>query len=231
MISKKLYDEISSQWGQYSAIYQKYNRLETRYPKFLKEIAVFKDKHVLEIGANAGMAAWEIAKVASRYTGVERATGYWHQSQITKKYIENPNVEFLNCTVKSYIKRLLDGRIEHKPNACYMSYVFYHFENKEVELFCQHVLPMLDVAIIQSRYAKRNIKGRTKHNDYGLWHPDNVRKLLEKSGMNIDKLVWGPDKKFHLFVASRSADKSVAESESKRGPRGQANQHALAKPL
>jgi hypothetical protein len=197
MISKELYKEISSQWKE--RIYQKYERLETRYPDLLGVIKAFEGKHVLEIGANAGMAAMEIAKVARQYTGVELAEGYYRQSLITKKYIENPNVSFNNCSVKSYIKRLIRGDFKDKPNACYLSYVLYHFEDKEVEMFKEHILPLLDVIVVQSRFAKRNIKGRTKHNSYGFWHPDNVEKYLKEAGFNT-RLIWHKDKKFHLFV-------------------------------
>ena len=203
MISKELYKEISSQWK--ARIYQKYERLECRYPLFLKGIDVFKGKHVLEIGANAGMAAMEIAKVAKQYTGVELAEGYYRQSLITKKYIQNQNVTFNNCSVKSYIKRLLDGRYKDKPNACYMSYVLYHFEDKEVEMFKKHILPLLDVVIVQSRYAKRNIKGRRKHNSYGFWHPDNVKKYLQGAGFNTT-MKWGPNKKFHFIIGTKQEE-------------------------
>ena len=209
MISKELYKEISGKWnelrdadGDKLRIYQKYERIETRYPIFLQHVDLFKGKHVLEIGANAGMAAMEIAKVAKQYTGVELASGYHQQSLVTRTYIENPNVCFNNCSVKSYIKRLLKGTIKDKPNACYMSYVLYHFENKEVEMFKEHILPLLDIIIVQSRFAKRNIKGRTKHNDYGFWHPDNVDKYLKEAGFST-RLIWHENKKFHFIIGTK----------------------------
>ena len=205
MISKELYKEISSQWKE--RVYQKYERLETRYPMFLKYINVFKDKHVLEIGANAGMAAMQIATVAKQYTGVELALGYYQQSLITKKYIKNPNVTFNNCSVKTYIKRMLAGRFNDKPNAAYLSYVLYHFEDREVEMFKEHILPLLDVIIVQSRFAKRNIKGRTKHNSYSFWHPDNVIKYLLDAGFQTT-LVWHENKKFHFIIGTK--DKPMA---------------------
>jgi len=200
MISKELYKEIAAQWKQ--RIYQKYERLETRYPLLLKEIGVFKDKHVLEIGANAGMAAMEIAKVAKQYTGVEVAQGYYEQSLITKKYIDNKNVSFNKCSVKSYVKRMLSGTFKDKPNAAYLSYVLYHFEDKEVEMFKEHILPLLDVIIVQSRFSKRNIKGRRKHNSYGFWHPDKVKKYLESAEFET-KLIWHKAKKFHLIIGTK----------------------------
>ena len=213
MISRELYEDISKQWGSHGVIYQKYNRLETRYPLLLKELGVFKGKHVLEVGANAGMAAYEITKFARQYTGVERATGYWRQSQITQKYIENKNVTFYNCSIKSYIKRLLRGDITDKPSACYLSYVLYHFENKEVEMFKEHILPLLDVIVLQSRFSKRNLKGRTKHNDYGFWHPDKVMKYLRSAGFTVEKLLWHEEKKFHLIVAKKGCgDVNTGES-------------------
>lgn len=211
MISKELYKEISSQWE--GRIYQKYTRISTRHPLFVKEIDVFKGKHVLEVGANAGLAAREIAKVAKQYTGVERATAYRQQSLVTQKYIENKNVEFLNCSIKSYIKRLQDGRIKDKPNACYLSYVLYHFEDKEVKMFKKHILPLLDVIVVQSRYAKRNTKGRRKHNSHGFWHPDNVKKYLESAGFTT-RLVWHKEKKFHIIIGTNACPIVVDEKKA-----------------
>jgi len=205
MLTKEEYKKLSADWAKHSVVYQKYERYTTRFPTLKKHLDVLAGKDVLEVGANAGLAAYEIVKTARSYVGVERATGYWQQSLETQKQMENKSVQFLNMSVKSFVKRHKAGVLTMPVNACYLSYVLYHFEDKEVEMFKDYVLPMLDVIVVQSRFAKRNIKGRTKHNRYGFWHPDNVEKYLKSAGFKTT-LEWHKDKKFHFIIGVKDAD-------------------------
>jgi len=202
MISKEKYKEMSSRWK--GKIYQNYGRAELRHPGLINVVDVFKGKHVLEVGPNAGMAAIEIAKVAKEYTGVEREETFWRQSLITKEYIDNPNVTFYNCTVKSYIKRLLDGRIKSAPNACYLSYVLYHFSDDEVEMFKEHILPNLDVIVAQTRARDRSRKGKKEHNSYSFWKQKSVKEYLQGAGFKT-ATIWGPKKTYHIVVGTKDA--------------------------
>lgn len=202
LLTKEGYDTMAKKWEKHSVVYQKWNRYSLRFPTFLKHIDVFRNKNVLEVGCNAGLAAYHIAQVADSYTGVEEQKGYYLQACETKHSIENPRANFLNMSVKTYMKRVERGVIPREINAVYLSYVFYHFDNKEVKMFAETILPQLDVIVIQSRHAKRNKKGRTAHNSYSFWHPDNVKKFLEKNGFSTT-LEWGPDKKFHFIVGRK----------------------------
>jgi len=212
MLTKEEYKKLSADWAKHSVVYQKYERYTTRFPTLKKHLDVLAGKDVLEVGANAGLAAYEIVKTARSYVGVERATGYWQQSLETQKQMENKSVQFLNMSVKSFVKRHKAGVLTMPVNACYLSYVLYHFEDKEVEMFKDYVLPMLDVIVVQSRFAKRNIKGRTKHNRYGFWHPDNVEKYLKSAGFKTT-LEWGPDKKFHFIIGTKEHLEGIVNRE------------------
>ena len=137
MLSKEEYKKIASNWK--GTVYQLYDRYQVRFPTLLKHIDVFKGKNVLEVGSNAGLAGYHISQVADSYIGVEAEKEYWQQSLETKKLIENNNAEFLNMSIKSYMKRAARDGIEISANAIYLSYVLYHFSDKEVQMFEKQV--------------------------------------------------------------------------------------------
>jgi hypothetical protein len=204
MLNKKEFQAIAKEWK--GTQYQKWDRYKVRMPTFLKYIDAFKGKDVLEVGCNAGIAGYEIAKVAKSYVGVEEQAGYYKQALQTRTHMENPNVQFLNMSIKTFMKRHRAGKLDVPVNACYLSYVLYHFDNKEVRLFAEYILPKLDAIIVQSRYARRGTrKGRRIHNDYKFWKPSSVEKYLQKAGFET-KTVFGPWKKFHLIRGIRNAD-------------------------
>jgi|GEM_PF-3305359 len=205
MLTKDQYKELTKNWGKHSSTYQKFDRYKVRFPMLLKHIDVFKDKNVLEVGCNAGLAAYHIAQVAKNYTGVEAEIGYWNQALETQKQIESKNTAFLNMSIKTYMKRAERGDFKISVNAAYLSYVLYHFSDKEVQMFEKEILPKLDVVVVQSRYAKRNKKGRRTHNSYGFWHPKNVAKFLARNGFYV-KLEWGPNEKFHFIIGEKRVE-------------------------
>jgi len=205
MLTKERYQEISKDWAKHNVVYQKFDRYQVRFPTFLKHIDVFKGKNVLEVGSNAGLAAYHIAQVAKSYTGVENEEGYCKQALETQKSIENKNVKFFNMSIKTFIRRTAQEKIEKRPiDAVYLSYVLYHFSDKEVDMFAKNILPNIDTIIVQSRFAKRNKKGRRTHNGYAFWHPRSVKNFLQKNGFAVT-LEWGPDKKFHFVVGKKTA--------------------------
>lgn len=206
MLTKEQYKELSKNWSKHGTVYQKYDRYQVRFPMLLKHIDVFKDKDVLEVGSNAGLAAYHIAQVAKSYTGVEGEKGYWNQSLETQKQIESKNTDFKNMSIKTYIKRAARGDFEINVNAAYLSYVLYHFSDKEVSMFEKNILPKLDVIVVQSRYENRNKKGRTTHNSYKFWMPKSVEKYLIKNGFSTT-VEYGPRNKFHFIIGKRDDSK------------------------
>jgi len=201
LLTKDQYRELSGSWAKHGTVYQKFDRYQVRFPMLLKYMNVFKGKNVLEVGCNAGLAAYHIAQVANCYTGVEEEKGYWQQALETKKHIPELEHEptFLNMSIKKFMKRIKNGELKDETNAAYLSYVLYHFSNKEVRMFENVILPKLDVIIVQSRFAERNKKGRKKHNDYAFWHPMNVEKYLNTNKF-CTMVEWGPDRKFHFII-------------------------------
>lgn len=211
MLTKEDYKKIADNWK--GTVYQLYDRYQVRFPMLLKHIEVFKGKNVLEVGCNAGLAGYHIAQVANSYIGVEAEKGYWQQALQTKEFIYNNNAEFLNMSIKSYMKRAIRDGIEISANACYLSYVLYHFSDKEVRMFEQFILPKLDVIVVQSRYENRNKKGRTAHNSYKFWKPENVEKYLNKNGFSTT-VEYGPRNKFHFVVGRKAySDEEVLKQE------------------
>lgn len=211
LLKKEGYNQLASAWKKHGTIYQKFDRYNVRFPMLLKHIDIFEGKNVLEVGCNAGLAAYHIAQVAKSYVGVEEQEGYYLQACETKRSIENEEAVFLNMSIKTYMKRVGRQVIDGKVDAVYLSYVLYHFSDKEVKMFENVILPLIDTIVVQSRFAKRNTKGRRTHNSYGFWHPDNVEKFLDKNGFSTTK-EWGPDKKFHFIIGRRAKDQSKVEA-------------------
>lgn len=216
LLTKDQYNQLAEKWKKHNVVYQKWDRYSLRFPTILKYIGVFKDKNVLEVGSNAGLAGFHIAQVAKAYFAVEGQEGYHRQALETKKAMKkNEHVNFMNMSVKTFMKRRERGDFRADVNAVFLSYVLYHFSDKEVRMFTQMVLPKVDTIIVMSRYAERNKKGRRKHNSYSFWHPDNVKKFLIKNGFLKLKVEWGPRKKFHFIIGMK--DLAVTESVVKNG--------------
>jgi len=202
LLTKKQYNELSKDWKKHGTVYQKYDRYTVRFPTLLKHITLFTGKNVLEVGSNAGLAGYHIAQIAKSYTGVEGENGYYNQALEIKKQIKNKDVEFMNMSVKTFMRRTARGTISRPVDAVFLSYVLYHFSDKEVDMFQKNVLPKVDVIIVMSRYAKRNKKGRRKHNNHAFWHYNSVINYLQKNGFET-KWEFGPDKKFHIVIGTK----------------------------
>jgi len=202
ILTKKQYLSLTKKWKKHGTIYQKWDRYNVRFPTLIKYLDVFKGKKVLEVGCNAGLAGYHIAQVAKEYCGVEEQKGYFRQAKETKEIVGSENMRFMNMSIKSFIKRQLRGDFKVDVNAAFLSYVLYHFSDIEVMLFEKHVLPKLDTIVVMSRFAKRNKKGRRKHNSHGFWNPKNVDKFLQKNGFKTT-MEWGPDKKFHFVIGKK----------------------------
>lgn len=200
MIDKQTYQKIAKGWK--GSVYQNYGRMQVRLPFLSEEVfPLFKDKRVLEIGCNAGVPAYEICKYAKAYVGVESERGYYSQALVTRKAIENAEVEFLNMSIKTFVKRLVRGTIDSKFDAVYCSYVLYHFCDQEVKMFLKEILSRCDLAVVPTRKV---LKGRdySHKNKYWLRTPKNVEKLLKGAGL-VCKTVWPPNKKYFCTIGTR----------------------------
>lgn len=210
MITKELHDKLMKKWAKVGkGLYQKWSRMH-RLEFFLKYIDHFKGKHVLELGANAGLYGYEIAQVAKSYIGVDRGDYYIRQANITKKYIENPNVEFICGKVKDFIKMDIRGKAP-KYNALFASFALYHFTKKETDRITETILPKCDVVIISTRTTKR-----TPFKNYNPWHfekPKNVVKYLKGFKCEIH---WPASKKFAIIIGVKNENKRSSKGNTER---------------
>ena len=184
MIDKKLHAEMCKQWEKIHAPYQRWSRVETRMPLFLKYVDHFKGKNVVEFGCNAGIYGYEIAKVASYYIGVDQGECYIKQAQITEKYIEKHNATFFQRRVKGFIRDRQKAMERNEQvcqiNAWFSSFTLYHLSDKETDLISEHILPKCDVVVIMTRTSKRS--PWKKYNSRQLHKIKNVEAYLAESG-------------------------------------------------
>ncbi|MHC4726108.1 MAG: class I SAM-dependent methyltransferase [Planctomycetota bacterium] len=190
-MTKKLHRKISSQWK--GRDYQNWGCIKDRIKHLRKYLKYFKDKDVLDIGANAGMFGYDIAGVAKSYIGVEKNAPQFKQSQITKRYIKNKNARFHNLALGDFIKQKENGF-----NALFASYVLYHIYDEEVDLLKERVLPKCDTVIVYTR----NMKRKSIKNKHKLEKKENVLGLLKKAGFKC-KLQWSKTRLFHFILARR----------------------------
>jgi len=186
MISKELHRELEKKWGKVGkGVYQKIKRRH-RLKYFMNHVDLFKGKDVVEFGCNAGLYGYEISQVAKSYIGVDRGDYYIDQANITKTYMENPNVEFMHGNVKDFIKRDIAGKAP-KYNAMFASFVLYHMSKKETDRIAETMLPKCDIVVIPTRTKKRT--PWKNYNPYKFNKPKNVKAYLEAAGFKVE-IVW-----------------------------------------
>lgn len=201
MMDEKLHRKLIKKWKKVGpGIYQSPKRINERMPFFLQFIGLFEGRDVLELGCNAGMYGYEIAKVATSYIGVDAGKYYIAQARQTGKHIEKQNATFIHSTVKDYVKNNINTTVAHSVNALFSSYALYHFSNKEIDELFYHVLPKCDIVMIQTRTQKRS-KWKP-YNKYKFWKPRNVSKWLQAAGFDCE-IFWPTGKKFAEIIGKR----------------------------
>lgn len=214
MLTKQEYAKIAAKWPLKA--YQRWDRLNVRLRFFEQFIPLFKGMDVLEFGCNAGMYGYEVSKVANSYMGVDPSDRYIPQAMVTKKFIKkfNPNVEFYHRRVKGFIrdqqKALERGETVPNFNAMFASFALYHFNDNEIRLIEQYVLPKCELVVIQNRTKKRTNRKKKKiwreHNTHKFYKNSNVVKYLERNGFECE-VKWGLDKKFADIIGRKNVDK------------------------
>jgi len=194
-IDRETYHEMREAWeniwpGRKAKVYQELNRVQPRCEHLIQHgISYFTDKHVLEIGANAGLQGYHIAQVASSYVGVEPGnkisknpnpkTDYFLQAKKTEEFMEE-NSQFVNYTIEEFI----ENRDKFKYNAFFASFALYHFKDKELNLLREYIWPECDVVVIQTRHQTRP----TKHNKWDFWKPEKVEKYFTRLGFRVQTI-------------------------------------------
>lgn len=197
----QLIKKLTPKWIKIHKVYQKESRMH-RLNFFLQFVEHFKEKDVLELGCNAGVYGYVISKRAKSYVGVDRGEDYISQAKITRKQMDNPNVNFYNYSVKQFIKLANSGGMP-TFNALFASFVLYHLSKKETDRLMKYVLPKCDVVIIQTRTKKRT--PFRNYNPHKFNKPKNVEKWLTEAGFTC-KTKWADDKRYADTVALRKKD-------------------------
>lgn len=191
-MNEDLYKELMVEWAKCGRVYAEawiFPRLEI----FKGYLDYYKGKDVLEIGCNAGVFAYEIAKHAKSYIGVEKDKDYYEQAMITAKHINHDHCGFINGDVFSV-------PVDLNYNAFIGLFVLYHFSNMEVAEWKNAILPKCDTVIIQIRLEER----KEKKNVYGFYKPENVICFLSHAGFKIVENAIQPKKEqFSTIIAVR----------------------------
>ena len=209
MIDKKTHKKLEKKWLRHHAVYQRWNRIETRMPLFLKHVDKFKGLDVLEMGCNAGIYGYEIAKVAKSYIGIDQGKEYIKQAEETKKFFKMDNAEFLNRPVKGFIRDCEKAEqfqiMRYTINALFATFVLYHLSDKETDLIKKTILPRCKLVIIMTRTSKRS--PWKKYNSLKLHKIKNVEKYLTGAGFTCKSTTHYNKKKgkvdFGITIATR----------------------------
>jgi len=205
MLDKATHAKVEKIWAKLGpGVYQRWNRLETRMPLFLKYIDKFKGKNVIEFGCNAGIYGYEIAKVAQSYIGVDQGDYYIAQAQATKKFFDMNNATFKCKRVKAFIRdcQKAEERGEDTPkiNAVFATFVLYHLNDKETDLIAEYLFPKCGTVVIMTRTSKRS--PWRKYNGRKLHEIKNVEKYLEENGYQCESEMH-VSKKFGITIATK----------------------------
>lgn len=204
MIEKAMHARLEAKWAKIHAPYQRWNRLKTRMPLFLKYVDSFNDKDVLELGCNAGIYGYEIAKRAKTYIGVDQGDCYIKQAQITKKDLDMKNATFVAKRVKSFIRdRQKSKDAIPNINALFATFVLYHLSDKETDLIGSEIFPNCDTVLIMTRTSKRS--PWKKYNSRKLQKIENVEKYLKEYGFSV-KSEMHPSGKFGITKGVKNVD-------------------------
>lgn len=205
MIDEAVIKEMEKGWEKYGYVYQgtKRSLLKLRHLEN-HGCLLLKGKDVIEFGCNAGMFGYLIAQYANSYTGVEPGSlirdnkhddiNYFQQTEVTKSFIKNPNVKYVNNTVGGF----LETDKETVYNALVVCFALYHFSDKEIEMLKTIALPKCDTVVIQNRNTKRH----TNKNSYNLYKNKNIVKLLQEAGFKTTVYDFNHDK-YSEIVAQR----------------------------
>lgn len=171
----KVYNRLVSKWKKpiYKNPVKKKNKNEMK--KILDYIYLLRNTKVVDIGSNAGVFTYNIAKYAQEFMGVESDLHFYDQSLVTSKYIKIPG-KFVNSTVLNFIKTT-----DFDYNAIFASRILYHLTKDEIDLIREVMLPKCDIVLFISREDKNKNK-----NPYKLNKWVNIEKFLMDVGMQVD---------------------------------------------
>ena len=194
VITEKEYKNIRKHWKQ--RVYSDYWVLPRM--KIFLEIGghYLKEAKILEVGANSGIFAVDMCKLADSYTGLEKDPMYYEQAIQTAKFIDNPKAKFIKADLNDW-----SAMPAHPLYDTFVGlFVVYHFYNPEVAIWREEILPECDKVVLQLRNGGR----KTIKNKYGFHKPHNTTRFLHDAGFKIRSVYWQPRKRqFVTITAAR----------------------------
>ena len=169
-----LYNTLARRWQ--GEVFQTWPRKEVKYQ--IACIEVFAGKDVVDVGSNAGLLTWELARFARSFIGVERDPVAYAQSLITQQYIPIPG-RFLNWRMRKFALKCRRFNF----NAVFASRVLYHLNDYEVALLKRRVLSRCSVVVFVANEGKGEEK---MENSSRLHRSENLRRFLEGCDFEVE---------------------------------------------
>jgi len=186
------WNKLAKKWS--GKIYQKRNdRVKERMAFIKRNVHLFKDKTVLDVGCNAGLFALPTLTVCKKYIGIEKEDKYFKQLKITHKQVNDSKMEIRNCRFDD----LYAPKKDHPEfGGVILSRVLYYLSDADVAYLKNEILSKASAVLV---VCGSKAKGwRRNKNDF--WKLNAVIKLLE--GYKT-KVRWSGDKKLFMVVGEK----------------------------
>ena len=186
----RTYKKITAKWK--GKKYQTWDKVSTRLDLLGKILDDLEGKSFLEIGANAGIVAHEVAPYVSKYVGVEADLHFYRQALNTRKHAKHlGDVSFYNRTFGRFAHKC-----EEKFDVIYTSNVLYYLREKELKILKEEFLPHCQMMINVFR-ARKKKDGR---NHQKLYTCENIAKCFDEFKF---KVYEGSQKKLFMMVGTK----------------------------
>ncbi len=172
-MDRQTYKKIRKQWRK--PVYHDDPKKKNLRAMF-RRLELFAGHSVVDIGCNAGLVTYEIAKHSRHVIGIERDEHYHQQALVTSQFIKTSH-EFRNCTVGEF---LADPDVDY--DAAFAGRVLYHIPKDEIDLLAEQMLPRCKVVVFVSREDKK----KKINNPYELSRWRNIVTWLRDRGMTVD---------------------------------------------
>lgn len=190
MLDEALFKKVSAHWK--GRIYQQWSKERYRLLEFRGVARSFKGLHVVDMGCNAGLHAFDVCDHAKSYLGIELDKEYYRQAQETRKFITHPDCVFVRANAIDYVLRQ-----QPKMDALLLSFIIYHFSNDEVGTLRDRILPTVPFLVVYNRVDRPTLK-----NSWNFQDPDKTKAFLREAGYKI-KLHWGHKERFYRIIARK----------------------------
>ena len=173
MITEELWRKISNEWDKSEKYYQKWHKEYKRFLHFNSVAPIFKDRNVLEIGTNAGIQSLEICEHCNSFVGIEKNPIFFEQLRKTMAHTNKPKI-LLNMGLEEFS----ETEDSVKYDSLFMSFVMYHFSDKEVDILRSKILPKISTIVVYNRAGDRKVR----KNKYDFFKLEPALDLFKSEG-------------------------------------------------